>query len=95
MHSFNNKFIFAGMILVLHKEDFSAEHLPMVMGAFQAGFKNKNYTLVDSKHFANVIVYNMGLQNNPHFRLPMGMDCEYNRIANWVEQYELLMLVND
>lgn len=80
MQNFNNKFIFADMILVLHKEDFSAEHLPMVMGAFQAGFENKDYTLVDSKHFANVIVYNMGLQNNPHFRLPMGMDCGYNRI---------------
>ena len=95
MYSINDDTIFASMILILHKEDFNPEFLPLVHSIFQHNFQGKNHSLVDSKEFANMIVHHLRLQMKPGFRMPMGMDCEYNKILEFTERYPTLMFVNN
>ena len=95
MQEINDERIFANMILILRKEDFNPEFLPLVGAIFQHGFNGKNHSIVDSKEFANIVVHHLNLQMKPGFKMPFGIDCEYNKIVEFTEKYPQLMFVND
>lgn len=95
MQEINDELIFASMILILRKEDFNPEFLPLVEAIFEHGFNGKNHSIVDTKEFANIVAHHLNLHMKPGFRMPMGIDCEYNRIVEFTEKYPQLMFVND
>lgn len=83
------------MILQLNKTDFAPKYSSLLGHVYESGFKHNNYSLISSTVFSEIVTTELQLMRNPNFRLPFGMDCEYNKILKFIEAYDNIMIINN